>query len=89
MKLLRVLVVGTGTGATTWLTNNTQPSRIAALLRELADAFDDTDAGKEDGSPRRRASAPRQRRPITRPVGEATPAVAAQAKRILRDRGFS
>jgi hypothetical protein len=61
--------------------------RVAALLRELADAIEDNAIPEAAGS---LARAKRERKPPTlvRPPGEAAPAVAGQAARILRDRGF-
>lgn len=60
-------------------------ARVAALLRELADEFD----GVPDAEPSRpRAKSVRKPRTIVRPPGEATPIIAAQAERILRDKGF-
>lgn len=60
-------------------------ARIAALLRELADAIEDT--AEVPAAPR---SSPRQRKPreIVRPAGEASAAVTGQAARILRERGL-
>lgn len=58
-------------------------ARVAALLRELADEL--------EGAPEAPKSQPRRVRKapaMTRPDGEAAPIVAAQAARILRDRGF-
>lgn len=60
-------------------------ARVAALLRELADEFDSEDETVAPPAPK---SKPRRRRTMTRPAGEADPAVAGQAARILRDRGF-
>lgn len=60
-------------------------ARVAALLRELADAIEEDEDVRHDERPR----AKRRPRALTRPAGEATPLVAAQAARILRDRGFT
>lgn len=57
-------------------------ARVAALLRELADEIEAYDA------PPAPKSKPRRSRTMTRPDGEAAPAVAGQAARILRERGF-
>ena len=64
-------------------------ARVASLLRELADALEENDIPEAEGS-RPRAKRPARRpRALTRPDGEATPLVAAQAARLLKDRGFS
>lgn len=62
-------------------------ARVAQLLRELADAV-------EEDVPAEPASRPRPKRErrapmLTRPAGEADPAVAGQARRILRERGLA
>jgi hypothetical protein len=59
------------------------PSRVAELLRELADEFESV--GETASKPPVKA---RRRPSLVRPAGEAPPVVAAQATRILRERGF-
>lgn len=58
--------------------------RIAALLRELADAFDDAFPEPEKPAPR----ASRKPRTMVRPAGESSPEAAERAARVLRDKGF-
>lgn len=63
-------------------------ARIAALLRELADAFEDdmvTDETPPPSSPPKRE---RRRPTLVRPPGEPSPLSSARAAKILRDRGF-
>lgn len=63
------------------------PARIAALLRELAEAVEEDDAALHAArAPRPRAK--RTRPTLVRPSGEAPASVAGQAARILRDREF-
>lgn len=60
-------------------------TRVAALLRELADELE----GVPEAEPSHtRAKRVRRPRTIVRPAGEATPIISAQAERILRDKGF-
>jgi hypothetical protein len=61
--------------------------RVVALLRELADAIEE-DVPDEAPS-RTRAKRVRRAPTLTRPAGEATPAVSGQATKILRERGFA
>lgn len=62
-------------------------ARVAQLLRELADAVEEDVPAEAKSRPR----AKRERRApmLTRPTGEADPAVAGQARRILRERGLA
>ena len=54
------------------------PARIAALFRELADAFDEGAAAEE----RPRTKQPRPR-PVDRPPGQSDDIAQARAKRML------
>lgn len=62
-------------------------ARVVALLRELADAFEEE---ADSAAPSPRKSEPRERRPrsIVRPSGEASPDVARRAARALQERGY-
>lgn len=63
-------------------------ARIAALLRELADAFEDEAVpGPAEWHPRAKRGE-RKPRALVRPPGEASPAVSGLAERILREKGF-
>ncbi len=61
--------------------------RVAALLRELADELDPETATPPTSKPGIKKARSRPR-PLTRPAGEAPSHIAAQAERILRDKGF-
>jgi hypothetical protein len=61
---------------------------VAALLRELADAIEAPDDSTVHGAAAPAPKRARRQREIVRPPGEAPPAVAEQAARILRNRGF-
>lgn len=61
-------------------------ARVAALLRELADAIEDEG---HVARPAKAASRPRRPRALTRPPGEATPLIAAQAALVLKNKGFT
>jgi len=65
-------------------------ARIAAILRELADALEeDPDATVEVNRTKpRRPRRERRPRELTRPAGEASPEIQAIASRALRSRGF-
>lgn len=62
-------------------------ARVAALLRELAEAVESDDVPEEAPSQSRVKNA-RRPRTLVRPPGEAPPDVAGRAARILRDRGL-
>ena len=62
-------------------------ARVAALLRELADAIEDKDV-PEAAPSRPRAKRVRRAPELVRPEGTARPSIATKADRILRDRGF-
>lgn len=72
--------------------------RVAALHRELArvhadladaiEADDGEEAPMQDRPSQTRQKPVRKPRQVVRPVGESTPAAAARADRILRDRGL-
>lgn len=61
-------------------------ARVAALLRELAEAIEELPV-----APASQPRAKRVRRSpmLTRPAGDVPEAVAGQARKILRDRGFT
>lgn len=59
-------------------------ARIANLLRQLASEFDGAVPAAEESRPRKS----RRPRTLVRPPGEAPPATAALARRILNERGF-
>lgn len=61
-------------------------ARVAQLLRELADAFEEEAPG--DQLAQARAKKSRRTPMLTRPEGEAPEAVSGQARRILRERGL-
>lgn len=63
-------------------------ARVAALLRELADEIE-ADGDVPVAAPSRmRVKKESRPRPLTRPSGEAPSVIAAQAERILREKGF-
>jgi len=57
--------------------------RVAALFRELADAIENGEGVEPETS-----HSKHRPRALTRPSGEATSIVTAQAAKILRERGF-
>lgn len=65
------------------------PARVAALLRELADAIEEEEAPEAVPSQQPRAKRVRRAPALTRPAGGASPVVAGQAARILRERGLA
>lgn len=60
-------------------------AELARIHAELAAEYGASPAANDHVAPPKRARKPPV---LTRPDGEATPIVAAQAARILRDRGF-
>lgn len=63
-------------------------TRIAELLRELADAIESADASAAQPPPPPSVSRARRQPSLVRPAGEATPIGAAAARKILREKGF-
>jgi hypothetical protein len=61
---------------------------VVAALRELADALEEASETPTAAESRPQPRKGRPRR-LTRPEGEATPIISAQAARILREKGFT
>lgn len=64
-------------------------ARVAALFRELAEAIEEDDDVPRDAPSRPRSKKAERPRRLTRPAGEAPSVLAAQAARILKDKGFT